>query len=612
MGGSSGHSCQTREDRLDAGAVGPKVPESGRFGRHRDRGAGSTGVHHAPRAHRHLRHGRLDALAGVGRRDARCSRPAGTRSTRPWPPGSRCTVVEPHLNGPGGDAPIIGYRGSDGHTFVVCGQGTAPAAATIERVPRTSASTSCPGTGHLAAVVPGAFGAWLDLLARYGTLPLADVLAPAIGYARDGYPLVRGRVPHDRDGRRPVHRALADVRGGRTCRTAGRPPRAPGSATRRWRTRSSGCSPGRRPADPRGADRGRAAGVLRGLRRRGRRRLPSGVAVQDSSGRRAHRACSRAADLAAWRATEEPTTSLPVRRPDGPQDRRLGAGTGAPAAAGDARGLDVGSTGAVPRHARARAHRRRGGQARVRRPRGLVRRRPPTSRSTTLLSPDVRGRARAARRPARPPRACCPGRPTGACPRVAASLWGSRAGSAPGRRASPPSRPSGSAPATPATSTSSTAGATGSPRPRRAAGCSPARSCPASGSRCRRARRCSGWSRDCPTAWLRASGRGPPSVPALVLDDDGAGIAFGTPGGDQQDQWTVPFLLRHLLGGAGPAGRDRRPHVALDARAQLVLPAHPHAARAGRRVAARRRRARRASRSAGTRWRRSGRGSSGG
>ena len=35
----------------------------------------------------------------------------------------------------------------------------------------------------------------------------------------------------------------------------------------------------------------------------------------------------------------------------------------------------------------------------------------------------------------------------------------------------------------------------------------------------------------------------------MLLDDDGSGFAFGTPGGDQQDQWTVPFLLRHLLGG---------------------------------------------------------------
>jgi gamma-glutamyltranspeptidase/glutathione hydrolase len=48
-----------------------------------------------------------------------------------------------------------------------------------------------------------------------------------------------------------------------------------------------------------------------------------------------------------------------------------------------------------------------------------------------------------------------------------------------------------------------------------------------------------------------APGRRPRTTlsPAMVLDDDGNGFAFGTPGGDQQDQWTVPFLLRHLLGG---------------------------------------------------------------
>ena len=79
--------------------------------------------------------------------------------------GFTLSVVEPHLNGPGGDAPIIGHRAHDGHTFVICGQGTAPAAATIDTY-RDLGLDLVPGTGHLAAVVPGAFGAWLDLLAR--------------------------------------------------------------------------------------------------------------------------------------------------------------------------------------------------------------------------------------------------------------------------------------------------------------------------------------------------------------------------------------------------------------------------------------------------------------
>ena len=48
---------------------------------------------------------------------------------------------------------------------------------------------------------------------------------------------------------------------------------------------------------------------------------------------------------------------------------------------------------------------------------------------------------------------------------------------------------------------------------------------------------------------LASAGFPAPLVAVAILDDDGTGVAFGTPGGDQQDQWTVPFLLRHLVGG---------------------------------------------------------------
>ncbi len=47
-----------------------------------------------------------------------------------------------------------------------------------------------PGTGLLAACVPGTFESWMLLLRDYGTMRLRDVLEPAIAYARDGYPLV--------------------------------------------------------------------------------------------------------------------------------------------------------------------------------------------------------------------------------------------------------------------------------------------------------------------------------------------------------------------------------------------------------------------------------------
>ncbi|ACQ78727.1 Gamma-glutamyltransferase [Beutenbergia cavernae DSM 12333] len=98
-------------------------------------------------------------------------------------------VVEPHLNGVGGDMPLIAHDASASRTFVLCGQGSAPAGATIEAY-RDLGLDLVPGTSHLAAVVPGAFGAWMHLLGRYGTLPLREVAQYAIGYARDGFPLV--------------------------------------------------------------------------------------------------------------------------------------------------------------------------------------------------------------------------------------------------------------------------------------------------------------------------------------------------------------------------------------------------------------------------------------
>lgn len=100
-------------------------------------------------------------------------------------------VVEPHLNGPGGDLVAI-VKSADAETpVVVMGQGPAPARATIEHY-RAQGLDLVPGAGALAAAVPGAVDAWLLLLRDHGTWELGDVLAYAIGYARDGHPLVPG------------------------------------------------------------------------------------------------------------------------------------------------------------------------------------------------------------------------------------------------------------------------------------------------------------------------------------------------------------------------------------------------------------------------------------
>src|SRR5215472_6744303 len=103
--------------------------------------------------------------------------------------GFTLQVVEPHLNGPGGDMPAIVYSAERDRVIVVCGQGPAPAGATIERF-RSLGLDMVPGTGLLATCVPGALGGWLLMLAELGTWRLADVMDFAIGYAAGGFPVV--------------------------------------------------------------------------------------------------------------------------------------------------------------------------------------------------------------------------------------------------------------------------------------------------------------------------------------------------------------------------------------------------------------------------------------
>ncbi|MFI5755001.1 gamma-glutamyltransferase family protein [Streptomyces sp. NPDC051569] len=94
-------------------------------------------------------------------------------------------VVEPHLNGPGGEAPMI-LAPAGGEVRVLSGQGPAPAGATIGHY-RSLGLELVPGTGPLAAAVPAAFDAWMLLLRDHGTKSLATVLRYAIGYAEDGH-----------------------------------------------------------------------------------------------------------------------------------------------------------------------------------------------------------------------------------------------------------------------------------------------------------------------------------------------------------------------------------------------------------------------------------------
>jgi gamma-glutamyltranspeptidase / glutathione hydrolase len=100
-------------------------------------------------------------------------------------------VVQPHLNGAGGDMPALLWDASAGKPEVLCAQGVAPAAASPTAFTRLGLD-AIPGTGPLAACVPGAIDGWLLMLRDRGSLALDEVLAPAIGYAERGYPVSAG------------------------------------------------------------------------------------------------------------------------------------------------------------------------------------------------------------------------------------------------------------------------------------------------------------------------------------------------------------------------------------------------------------------------------------
>jgi gamma-glutamyltranspeptidase / glutathione hydrolase len=94
-------------------------------------------------------------------------------------------VTEISHFGLGGEVPIVLYLADRHEVLVINGQGVAPAAASVEYFRRLG---DIPGGGPLAGAVPAVVDALAIALAEFGTLSLADVLAPAITLAEDGFP----------------------------------------------------------------------------------------------------------------------------------------------------------------------------------------------------------------------------------------------------------------------------------------------------------------------------------------------------------------------------------------------------------------------------------------
>jgi gamma-glutamyltranspeptidase/glutathione hydrolase len=96
------------------------------------------------------------------------------------------SVVEPTMNGPGGDLFAIVYSAKDKTVHGLNASGRAGSLATPDEFTRRRLQR-IPLRGELSVSVPGVVDGWNELLTRYGTRPLGDALQPAIKYARDGY-----------------------------------------------------------------------------------------------------------------------------------------------------------------------------------------------------------------------------------------------------------------------------------------------------------------------------------------------------------------------------------------------------------------------------------------
>ena len=240
-------------------------------------------------------------------------------------------VVEPHLNGPGGEVPILLYSAERDEVLVVCGQGVAPAAATIERFGDLGLEL-VPGTGLLPACVPGAFDAWLLLLRDFGTLRARATCSSPRSATRE----TATRSSRDRSTIASMERMFRDewpgsARALPACAGA----QARSSATARWRRPSGACSTRR------------AAGAARRQIDAARDAFYRGFVAEAIASFAARRGdgqlgaqAPRAADRRRprrWQASVEAAGRARLRGLARLQDRALGPGPGLPAAARAAR-----------------------------------------------------------------------------------------------------------------------------------------------------------------------------------------------------------------------------------------------------------------------------------
>ena len=137
-------------------------------------------------------------------------------------------VARPHMNGLGGDMFLLYYEAATAQVYALNGSGRAGTARTLDDLKREGLE-DMPSAGPLSVSVPGAVGGWAEALARFGTIPWADALEPAVRLARDGLP-VSERLSSDIAG--SGEKLRREPEAARIFLPGGAPP-APGSTLRR-------------------------------------------------------------------------------------------------------------------------------------------------------------------------------------------------------------------------------------------------------------------------------------------------------------------------------------------------------------------------------------------
>ena len=130
-------------------------------------------------------------------------------------------VVAPHSNGIGGDLFAIVYDAKSNKTYGLNASGWAAAGMTIEWLKKKGMTRVMPPEGILTVTVPGAVEGWDKLLGRFGRMKYPELLAPAIRYAEEGFPVTEWSIGTWTEGAPAL---LADPNGVRTFLPHNRPP----------------------------------------------------------------------------------------------------------------------------------------------------------------------------------------------------------------------------------------------------------------------------------------------------------------------------------------------------------------------------------------------------